>query len=61
MKKIKEHKGYVIAENPKIDDVNSYPYYVYTKEEWSFGEGCRYYEFECESIQECLDNLESED
>lgn len=52
MKKVKMYKGYVIAQN-------SEHFQVFTKDEWSMGEGCRYPEFDdCGSIEECISNIE---
>ena len=54
MKKVQMYKGWVIAED-KLTDT----YYVFTKDEYSYGEGYRTPEFECCSIQECKDNIDS--
>lgn len=55
MKKVKEHKGFVIAINTDGSE-----YQVFTKDEWSYGEGMRYPEYDgCGSVQECLDNINS--
>lgn len=54
MKKVKSLKGYVIAINKQGD------HSVFTQEEWAYGEGLRYPEFECgPNIQECIDNINS--
>ena len=48
MKKIKTVKGMVIAQ-----DKDTQEYAVFTKDEWSYGEGCRYPEFDgIEKIEE---------
>lgn len=53
MKKVRQRKGFVIAKN----EFNEYQ--VFTKEEWSQGEGRRYAEFDCCNEQECIDNINS--
>lgn len=54
VRKIKEYKGFVIAEdNEKMELL------VFTKEEWSYGEGCRTPEFVCGSFMECKENIDS--
>lgn len=59
MKKVKVYKGYVIAESNEKERKNGVSdYQVYTKEEWEYGEGLRYPEFDdCCSIQECMNNI----
>lgn len=53
MKKVKMYKGYVIAVNKEGTQ-----YQVFTKEEWSYGEGFRYPEFDdCASIKEAIENI----
>ena len=56
MKKIKQYKNYVIAY-----DKDSNNYCLFTKEEWSYGEGMRYPEWDsCGSVAECeefIDNI----
>jgi hypothetical protein len=52
MKKVRTYKDFVIA-------INGVEYFVFTKEEYSFGEGYRSPEFECGSVQECMDNINS--
>lgn len=60
LKKIKTHKGWIIAENVKPEDEYESKYQVFKKDEWEMGEGCRYAEFDdCGSIQECIDNIDS--
>ena len=53
MKKVKQHKGFVIAAD------KSGVLHVYTKDEWSYGEGCRYPEWDCDHMQEAIDFIES--
>lgn len=53
MKKMKTHKGFVIAYGQ--DNF----YHVFTKEEWSYGEGFRYEEWEAGSIREAIDFIDS--
>lgn len=53
LKKIKSYKGFIIASS-KTDN-----FYIFTKEEWNYGYGCRSEEFECGSIQEVLDFINS--
>lgn len=53
MKKVKQYKGFVIALGR--DDM----YHVFTKEEYSYGEGCRYPEHEAGSIEEAKDFIDS--
>lgn len=54
MRKVKTLDNFVIAINKKGD------HFVYTKDEWEYGEGFRYPEFECgQDIQEAIDNIES--
>jgi len=56
MKKIKSIKKFIIAETneqERLDGKDNFE--VYTKEEWSYGEGMRYAEFECGNINECLE------
>lgn len=52
MKKIKMYKGFVIAREGA-------EWFVFTAEEWSYGSGMRTPEFECQSLKECEDNIES--
>lgn len=52
MKKVKTHKGFVIA--VRKDGI----YQVFTKDEWAYGEGLRYPEYDdCGSLQEAIDNI----
>jgi hypothetical protein len=55
MKKLKQRKGFVIAESKNTD----YKFHVYTKEEWSYGEGCRYPEWEADSLNECIEFIDN--
>lgn len=54
MKKIKQYKGFIIAMDKDGD------YHVFTKDEYSMGEGYRYAEWECgKYIQEAIDFIDS--
>jgi len=53
MKKIKQYKGFVIAQDKEGI------LHIFTKEEWSYGNGCRYPEHEAGNIQEALDFIDS--
>lgn len=60
MKKVKTYKNYVIAEtNEKERAEGKDNYEVFTKEEWSYGSGCRYGDMECATIQHCIDFIDS--
>lgn len=52
MKKIKTYKGFVIAQNKEF-------LFIYTKDEWNYGHGCRYWEHEACSMQEAIDFIDS--
>ncbi|URJ76469.1 hypothetical protein MF621_004010 (plasmid) [Bacillus velezensis] len=53
MKKIKQYKGFVIAKDKKE------VLYIFTQDEWDFGEDLRYPEFYCDNIQEAIDFIDS--
>lgn len=53
MKKIKTYKGFVIALDKKGF------HHIFTKEEWAYGAGCRYPEFEAGNMQEAVDFIDS--
>jgi hypothetical protein len=53
MKKVKNYKGFIIA----LDKEGNYN--IFTKDEWILGNGCRYSEFETESINEAIDFINS--
>jgi hypothetical protein len=53
MKKVKQYKGFVIA----LDKEGFY--HIFTKEEWSYGNGLRYPEHEAGSISEAIDFIDS--
>jgi hypothetical protein len=53
MKKVKTYKGFIIA----FDLKNTY--HIFTKDEWSYGDGFRYPEHEAGNIQEALDFINS--
>ena len=48
MKIIKRLKGFVIAQQGS-------EFHVFTKEEYVYGDGCRYPEVECTSMSEALE------
>lgn len=52
MKKVKSLKGFVIADT---NGNSSYKFHVYSKEDWSMGEGYRWAEWECDNLQEAID------
>jgi hypothetical protein len=54
MKKVKQYKGFVFAESKEDEMIH-----IYTKEEWSYGKGCRYEEHEAGNIQEAIDFVDS--
>jgi hypothetical protein len=56
MKKVMSVRGYVVAQSNKKELREGRPaFQVFTKEEWSCGEGCRYPEYDdCCSLDECL-------
>lgn len=53
MKKIKQYKGFVIAQDKEGI------LHIFTKEEWSYGNGCRYPEHEAGTVQEAIDFIDS--
>lgn len=53
MKKVKTLKGYVIAES------KDGRFHIFTKDEWSYGEGFRYAEWECDSLNESIEWVRS--
>lgn len=53
MKKVKAYKGFIIAQSK--DGF----FHIFTKEEWAFGNGCRYPEHEAGTIQEAKDFIDS--
>jgi hypothetical protein len=56
MKKIKSLKGFIIAQaNAKEIKDGSGEFVLFTKDEWEYGEGCRYPEWECEGLSEAID------
>lgn len=56
MKKVKTLKNFVIAEtNEKERQEGQNKYIIFTKEEYSMGEGCRYPEHDTGSIKEAED------
>jgi hypothetical protein len=52
MKKVKTYKGFVIA----LDKEGTY--HLFTKDEWSYGAGCRYPEHEAGSIEEAVEFID---
>lgn len=61
MKKVKNYKGFVIAETNQKERDEEFKdnYEVYTKDEWSYGEGLRNSEIECGTIQHCIEFIDS--
>lgn len=53
MKKVKQYKGFVIAIDKKG------VYHLFTKDEWGYGAGCRYAEWECDNLTEAIEFIES--
>ena len=53
MKKLKQYKGFIVA----IDKEGTH--HIFTKEEWSYGHGCRYPEWEADTLNECLEFIDS--
>jgi hypothetical protein len=61
MKKVREYKGFIIAElNKKEKSEKNTNYMVFLKEEWEYGEGCRYPEFDdMETIELALEAIKN--
>lgn len=60
MKKIKTLKGFIIAEtNEKERAEGQSNYLIFTQDEYSYGEGLRYPEWEAESITEAEEFIKS--
>jgi hypothetical protein len=57
MKKIKTYKNHVIAETNEKErsEEGKNNYEIYTSEEWNFGNGCRYPDYDAGSIKEAED------
>lgn len=51
---LEKYKGFVIAVSKNVE-----MFYVFTKDEWLRGTGYRYPEFECCSVAECKENIDS--
>ena len=47
------YKGY------KIEEVNNTVFHVYTAEEWAYGKGLRYFEWEAGSLTEAKEWIDS--
>ncbi|QDP42794.1 hypothetical protein HWC53_gp068 [Bacillus phage vB_BmeM-Goe8] len=54
MKKVKQYKGFIIAESREDDQLH-----IFTKEEWSYGKGLRYEEHYAGTMQEAKDFIDS--
>jgi hypothetical protein len=54
MKKVKQYKGFIIAESKEDNYLH-----IFTKEEWSMGKGYRYEEHEAGNMQEAKDFIDS--
>ena len=61
MKKVKTYKGFVIAETNQQEQTEGYKdnFIVFKKDEWSMGEGLRYDEIECNTIDHCIEFIDS--
>lgn len=59
MKRRKTLKGYIIAEAATSKKESGYKFLVFTKDEWECGPGCRYPEWECDSIEEAEEWIKS--
>jgi len=61
MKKVKTYKSFVIAETNEqersIDNKDNYA--VFQKSEWDMGEGLRNDEIECNTIEHCIEFIDS--
>lgn len=55
MRNVRQYKGFVIATESKREGY----FYVFTTEEYEYGNGCRYHEWEAQNIQECIDFIDS--
>ena len=53
-KKVKAFKDFIIA----VDSKDLTDWKVFTKEEWQYGNGLRYSEFDCGSFDECMENID---
>ena len=53
MKKVKQHQGFVIAEDKEKR------LHIFSKDEWSYGAGFRYAEWDADNMQEAIDFIES--
>lgn len=61
MRKIKQYKGFVIAEATEKELTNkdtSYKYHAYLKDDWSLGKGYRYPEWEADNLHECIEFID---
>jgi hypothetical protein len=54
MKKVKQFKGFVIALSKEDGRLH-----IFTRDEWSYGAGCRYPEHDADTMQEAIDFIES--
>jgi hypothetical protein len=52
MKRVKAYKGFIIA----LDQENTHQ--IFTKNEWSYGDGCRYPEHETITMQEAVEFID---
>lgn len=56
-RKVKQYKGMIIAE---VTEAGKPIYYkIYTADEWQFGKGYRYEEWEAGTIKEAMDFIDS--
>lgn len=52
MVEIRRYKGWVITKSDK-------GYHVYSSDEWQYPKEMRICEFDCESVMECINNIDS--
>lgn len=55
MKKVKTVGAFIIASGKEKYGVSSYSFHIFTKDEWSMGEGFRYPEWQCDSLAEAIE------
>lgn len=55
-----EYKGFIIVQaNKKEIEQGESIIQIFSKDEWEYGAGCRYAEWECESIPEAKEFIDS--
>ena len=60
MKKVKQLRGFVIGQGQDLTSNASYDFHVYTADEWAYGSGLRYADWDCDSIAEAVEWIGSE-